>query len=79
MRVSRRFSGVAWSIVLVAVATGTPRAAEHVYATAEQVQPLAAGARIPVVSLTTVDGKPIDLARAMDERGALLVFYRGGW
>jgi peroxiredoxin len=43
------------------------------------VQPLAAGARIPVASLTTVDGEPIDLARAMGERGALLVFYRGGW
>ncbi len=78
---SRRFSGVVWSIVpiLVAVATGTPRAAERVYPTAEQVQPLAAGARIPVASLTTVDGEPIDLARAMGERGALLVFYRGGW
>ena len=77
----RRFSVAAWSIVpvLVAVATGTPRAAERVYPTAEQVQPLATGARIPVVSLTTVGGKPIDLARVMGERGALLVFYRGGW
>jgi hypothetical protein len=50
-----------------------------VYASAEDVQPLAVGERVPPARVVTVRGEPVDLADVVREHGALLVFYRGGW
>jgi hypothetical protein len=57
------------------VAAGTPR----VYPSPGETQPLPAGSSIPSVTLTTVQGQSIQLAKILGDRGALLVFYRGGW
>lgn len=46
---------------------------------AGSVVPLAPGAKVPSVSVQTVQGDPVDLAALVREQGALLVFYRGGW
>ena len=54
-------------------------AADRVFASAEDVEPLAAGAPVPEVTVRTVRGEPVDLAERVREQGALLVFYRGGW
>ena len=51
----------------------------RVYPDAASVQPLEPGARVPSVTVRTVHGEPVDLADAVLGRGALLVFYRGGW
>lgn len=56
---------------------GTKRG--RVYPDAESVEPLPVGARVPSVEVRTIDGAPVDLATLVAERGALLVFYRGGW
>jgi peroxiredoxin len=50
-----------------------------VYATAAEVEPLQPGSRVPSASVTSVKGETVDLAELVRERGALLVFYRGGW
>jgi hypothetical protein len=58
----------------------TPALAEgRVYNQPEDVEPLSPGNKIPAAVVRTVLGKPIDLATAIGDSGALLVFYRGGW
>jgi hypothetical protein len=62
-------------------AAGAPGAlaGDRVFATAEEVEPLTAGSAVPEVAVRTVRGDAVDLAGLVRERGALLVFYRGGW
>lgn len=52
---------------------------DRVYSSAEAVEPLAPGSRVPSVRVLTVEGAPVDLAERSRDSGALLVFYRGGW
>lgn len=72
-----------WTAVTAAggLACAEPRSADpgRVYPDAESVEPLAAGDRVPSVGVRSVDGQPVDLATLTRDRGALLVFYRGGW
>jgi peroxiredoxin len=41
--------------------------------------PLAAGARVPAVTVQTIEGTGLDLAAAVAEKPTLLIFYRGSW
>lgn len=50
-----------------------------VYPNAESVRPLAVGADVPSAMVRTIEGAGVDVATLMRDRGALLVFYRGGW
>lgn len=68
-----------WATVMVFLATGSARAADRVYPRPEAVEPLAIGTPVPSVQVKTVRGEPVNLREAMGDRGALLVFYRGGW
>jgi len=61
------------------LAAGCGEAGGRVYATAEAVEPLAPGTRVPSARVHTVRGEPVDLAGLVRDRGALLVFFRGGW
>ena len=61
------------------LASSAALAGDRVYDAPDAVRPLATGSRVPSVRLKTVAGEPLDLAEAMRDRGALLVFYRGGW
>ena len=45
----------------------------------EQVCPLLNGMKIPEVSIRAADGSMFELAKAVREKPAVLVFYRGGW
>ena len=56
-----------------------PGPAGRVYDSAERVEPLALGSSVPSASIRNVAGETLDLAGLVAERGALLVFYRGGW
>lgn len=51
----------------------------RVFPDAASVEPLAVGSPIPAVRIRTIDAEAIDLRKAIGDRGALLVFYRGGW
>lgn len=51
----------------------------RVHPDAESVEPLRVGAQVPSARVRTIDGDPVDVATLTKERGALLVFYRGGW
>jgi peroxiredoxin len=46
---------------------------------AQHVQPLLVGARVPPLTLRTMGGEPFDLNEAIATRPTVLVFYRGGW
>ena len=80
MCVRRIAAGVALGMLFALVASGCgPGAEGRVYASAEEVQPLAAGERVPSVRVVALGGEFVDLADVVREHGALLVFYRGGW
>lgn len=71
----RRIALLAISLLVVPGAQAEPSA----HASPEDVEPLSVGARVPSVNVRTVSGEVVDLAARVRERGALLVFYRGGW
>ena len=50
-----------------------------VHPNTESVSPLRPGDPVPSVDVRDIDGRSLDLAGLVAERGALLVFYRGGW
>jgi len=68
-------------MVLLFALLALPVAAEErpVYDSPEAVQPLRPGAEVPSATVRRVTGESLDLASLVSERGALLVFYRGGW
>ena len=68
---------VTFSLLLLASIPGY--AADRVYPSPEAVEPLAVGKTLPEVRVKTVRGVDVDLAAIVRARGALLVFYRGGW
>lgn len=51
----------------------------HVANSAEQVTPLALGTSVPDVTIKTTDGASISLAKVLDKKPAVILFYRGGW
>jgi len=77
MQWARRRAKMLAAAVLLLAAVG--QAGDRVHPSPDAVEPLAAGSRVPAVSVETADGDPVDLAGLVREHGALLVFYRGGW
>jgi hypothetical protein len=67
------------AVAMLLLAACAVEAGDRVYAAPDAVEPLAPGSRVPSARVATVDGEPIDLAAQVRDRGALLVFYRGGW
>lgn len=67
------------SLGLGPAACGSGEAPPTAYPSPEAVQPLPPGSRVPSATVRGVAGEPLDLAALVAERGALLVFYRGGW
>lgn len=45
----------------------------------ELVCPLLNGMKIPEISVRAADGSMFEIAKAVSEKPAILVFYRGGW
>jgi hypothetical protein len=70
---------VLWAVTVLLPAIEHANAAGHVYPSAEAVEPLAPGTQVPSARVETVRGDVVDLAEVVRKRGALLVFYRGGW
>jgi hypothetical protein len=66
-------------LLALAIACGDAAPDTSVHPDAESVVPLAPGARVPDVDVRSVAGEPVSLAALVRDRGALLVFYRGGW
>jgi len=68
-----------WAMAMLLLVTGSVQAGDRVYPTPDAVEPLAPGTQVPSVRVETVRGDPVDLREVLRHRGALLVFYRGGW
>ena len=76
------FTGVI--AVGAAVAAQSARKAEdtlsdRVATNADEVHPILVGMKVPDVTLTEVDGKPVRLYSFLEKKPTVLVFYRGGW
>ena len=67
------------ALLIVSAAGSAPAGEGRVYSSAKEVEPLAVGSPIPAVSVRSVEGAPVDLREQLRGRGALLIFYRGGW
>jgi hypothetical protein len=67
------------AVALLLLAACALETGDRVYDAAGAVEPLAPGSRVPSTRVVTVGGEPVDLAEQLRDRGALLVFYRGGW
>ena len=74
-----RSARLLWAIAASLLVTGAAAAAGPVYPAPEAVKALAPGSQVPSARVATVNGESLDLAEAVREQGALLVFYRGGW
>jgi hypothetical protein len=71
---------IALAALLIVSAASSAWAGEgRVYSSAKEVEPLAVGSPIPAANIRTVEGAPVDLREQLRGRGALLIFYRGGW
>lgn len=46
---------------------------------AEDIHPILVGMKVPNVTLTSVEGKPVKLYSLLEKKPTVLVFYRGGW
>ena len=79
MHLDQIVQSLSWAIVFVLLASGTATAGDRVYPAAADVEPLALGSKVPAARVETVLGEPVDIAAVVRDRGALLVFYRGGW
>ena len=64
---------------LLAVATADAAEEKPLPQSAGQVRPLLVGAALPPAVLTGDDDASLDLAAAVAEKPAVIVFYRGGW
>ena len=46
---------------------------------ANDIQPLGTGQKMPAATVRTVEGEEFSLADAVAEQPTVLIFYRGGW
>jgi hypothetical protein len=46
---------------------------------ANDIQPVGTGDKMPAATVKTVEGEDFNLADAVTEKPAVLIFYRGGW
>ena len=67
------------SLLLVAGLAATGGHAAEVASSPDSVRPLLIGATVPEVTVSRVDGTPVDLSAAAGEGPAVWIFYRGGW
>jgi hypothetical protein len=79
MRLIKHLGYISLCMTAMVVLATSVGAADRVYPRPEAVEPLAVGSQVPSVRVETVRGEQVDLREAMGNRGALLVFYRGGW
>lgn len=64
---------------LVALSTQSSTGEALVYGSAQAVQPLLVGTKIPTGTLRTSSGAAVDLAAMVAAKPTVLVFYRGSW
>ncbi len=48
-------------------------------ATAEQIAPLSVGTNVPEGALITMDGQKTSLKEVLNNKPAVVIFYRGDW
>lgn len=59
--------------------TGGKQQAAAIPSSAEAVNPLKKGSKIPIVNLVTPEGDSFNLNSFVKEQPVVLIFYRGGW
>lgn len=52
---------------------------ENIPTKAEDIKPILTGTKIPDVTLTDINGNPVNLLTSVSQKQVILIFYRGGW
>ncbi|HVW22854.1 MAG TPA: peroxiredoxin-like family protein [Opitutaceae bacterium] len=65
--------------LVLLLALWAPAARAALPASEGAVRPIGVGSPAPTAVLTSLDGKPVDLAAVFAAQPTILVFYRGGW
>ena len=67
------------NLPLAATPLDENRPASQTADTPNLIAPLLIGIRIPDLTLTSSEGKEVNLSAVMEMKPTILVFYRGGW
>jgi len=67
-----------FALLLLPTIAGTSLARLHAN-TAEEVQPLLIGAKVPSAEVFTRSGESVDLQDVLKGKSSVVIFYRGGW
>lgn len=73
------FPAITMLAITVALVPAIAWAAADAPKAPEAVEPLKAGDKAPNGKLTDLDGKEFELHAALEEKPAVLIFYRGSW
>lgn len=65
--------------LLLCAAAWLPAAQAQIAESAQAVRPILVGSSVPAVELAEISGAPTTLAKLLDGKPTVLVFYRGGW
>ncbi|MBK8981325.1 MAG: AhpC/TSA family protein [Ignavibacteria bacterium] len=55
------------------------RTIENAPLSAEDIDPILTGSKIPDVTLADINGNAVELLKKVSEKPSILIFYRGGW
>ena len=76
---SIRFLLLACTVIALCLGFTNRPAAADVPKAPTDICPILLGTEVPSVEVRSVDGDPLDLKVAVQERPTILIFYRGGW
>jgi peroxiredoxin len=68
-----------FAAVLLLSLSALPQAQAQIADSAAAVRPILVGSIVPTVNLTALDGTATTLAKLLNGKPTVLVFYRGGW
>jgi peroxiredoxin len=68
-----------FAAVLLLSLSALPQAQAQIADSAAAVRPILVGSIVPTVDLTALDGTATTLAKLLNGKPTVLVFYRGGW
>lgn len=78
-RLKRRAALLAACWLAACLLSATVHAAPTASSSPEEITPLLIGRSVPEATVRTMEGRELDLRKALGDEPAVLVFYRGGW
>ena len=75
------FIGLTMTLLVASTSRGQQenQTASRIPLSADDICPIKVGAKLPPLTLNSVDGNLVDLNQAVKEKPTILIVYRGGW